>query len=299
MLLSVRLQARVLYEKQKSLTIKLEASELKAKQREQQLLARDQDIGKMQEKIIDLEREVKLEKVRLNLTLKEIKRAAARENAELRNEMEKAAAQHENEKRALNKAVKEGQQETARMRNRLRESVRETAVVTNNFKTFYDDYSDLEKQLRTIESILGPLQIQIDELARSLNLEPDELVLRLEKLKRILKSDEDVGGLTEKIMKMVIDVGKNKETQKNSQIASTSVESSASASLTDPQPGSPSNVELNDPSCPLSQKVLPEQMDDPSHKEAEKKHLAVRRRMMRLNFGFKLPNWPGKQFKSG
>lgn len=274
--------------------MKLEASEQKAKEREQQLLAKDQYIGQMQETIKDLERNVKLEKVRLNFTLKEIKRAAEKERIGLKNAMEKVVTENENEKAALNKALLESKQEIKRLRNRLGVSVGETAVVTNNFKAFYDEYRDLERQLASLESVLVPLQRQICELARAMNLEPVDLLLRLEKLKRALTGNDNVGSLKELFVTIVLDAEKDEITPKDS----TSGESNTSASVNDPQPGSSTNFEQSDPSCPLSERVLAEQMDDPLHKEEETKHMAAGKgRMARLKLGFKTLNWPLRQYK--
>ena len=282
MLVSLRLQARVLYEKQRRLSIKLEASEKKAKERDQQLLAKDQDIGIMQETIKDLERNVKLEKVRLNFTLKEVKQAAEKERIAMKNAMEKVLTENENEKTALNKALLESKQEITRLRNRLGVSVGETAVVTNNFKAFYDEYRDLERQLAALESILVPLQTQICELARAMNLEPVDLLLRLEKLKRALKGNDKVGSLKELFVTIVLDPEKDEITPKDS----ASGGSNTSASVNDAQPGSSTNFEQSVPSCPLSEK-----------EEETKNMLAGKGRMARLKLGFKTLNWPLRQYK--
>lgn len=274
--------------------MKLEASEQKAKEREQQLQAKDQDIGQMQETIKDLERNVKLEKVRLNFTLKEIKQAAEKERIELKNAMEKVVTENENEKAALNNALLESKQEIKRLRNRLGVSVGETAVVTNNFKAFYDEYRDLERQLASLENVLVPLQKQICELARAMNLEPVDLLLRLEKLKRALTGNDNVGSLKELFVTIVLDAEKDEITPKDS----TSGGSNTSASVNDPQSGSSTNLEQNVPSCPLSEKGLAEQMDDPLRKEEETKHMvAGKGRMVRLKLGFKTLNWPLRQYK--
>ena len=274
--------------------MKLEASEQKAKEREEQLQTKDHDIGQMQETIKDLERNVKLEKVRLNFTLKQIKQAAEKERIGLKNAMEKVVTENEHEKAALNNALLESKQEIKRLRNRLGVSVGETAVVTNNFKAFYDEYRDLERQLASLESVLVPLQKQICELARAMNLEPVDLLLRLEKLKRALTGNDNVGSLKELFVTIVLDAEKDEITPKDS----TSGGSNTSASVNDPQSGSSTNFEQNDPSCPLSEKGLAEQMDDPLHKEEETKHMvAGKGRMARLKLGFKTLNWPLRQYK--
>ena len=300
MLVSLRLQARVLYEKERSLSIKLDASEQKSKEREEQLLGKDQEINKMREKIAILKRQIGLEKVRLKFSLQESKRAAEKEKIELKEEMEKAAIGFENEKRALKKVVLEGRQEIALVRNRLEKSIRETALVTANFKTFYDEYLDLQKQLTASEQNLVPLKMLICELAKAMNLEPEELQLRLDRLKIALTSNENVGSVKELFMKTLLDEDKDEVTPNDSQVASAPAGSSASASFNDPQPPSSSSFEQSDPSCPFSQKVLPEQLDNPSHKEAKsRKHKTEKGRMVRLKkLGFKTPSWPLRQHNS-
>ena len=295
MLVNLRLQLRVLYEKQRNLTNKLENSEQKAKQREEQILARDQEIMKMQQQIANLKREVNLENVRLNLKLKETKHAAEKEKIEMKNKMEKAEAEFRKRKISIMNAYFESKQEIVRLRSLLEESVRETSVVTDSFKTFYNEYLKLENDLSDIEKEMIPLQMQIYELAKAMNIEPEELRSRLEQLKIALTSDESVGNLNELLAKTLLDVDKDEVTPKDDQVASTSGGSSASASFNDTQPGSSSNMEQSDPSCPFSQKVLPEQLDNPCHKEAGKKHEAERGRMLRLKLGFKIPHWPLRQ----
>ena len=298
MLVSLRLQVRVLYEKQKNLTNKLETSEHKAQQRKEELLVRDQEIVNLQRQITNLKRQIDLEKVRLNFTLKETRQAAEKEKIEMKNAMEKATAEFENNKRALKKALLENTQEIAQVRRRLEESVRETSDVTDNFMKFYDDYLRLERDLTVIEQEVAPLRTQMDELAKAMNLEPEELGRRLKELKNALTGNESVDSFKDLLIKTFLDVEKDEVTPKDAQVASTSGGSSASASLNDPLPCSSSNIEQNDLSCPFSQKVLSEQLDNPAHKEKEKKHEAQRGRMVRLKLGFKIPNWPLRQRQS-
>ncbi|XP_068723712.1 myosin-6-like [Montipora capricornis] len=294
MMVSYRLQAQILYEKAKCLTMKLQASEQRATQREKQVLVRDRNIGIMQDTVQDLERKVQLEKVRLDFFLKQAKQAAEKEKMELKKAIEKASIEYENEKEVLNKVLKKGQQEIASMKNRLRDSTRETAIATNNFRTFYNEYRNLEEKLRVVEKDLAPLNRFIYELAKVMNLKPVELLIKLEKLKVTLanaKSDSNVGEL---FFKTLFDAGKDELNHKDFQDARTSQDISSLTSLhhDETQPGSSSNIRHSDPSCPLSQKVLGEQIDEPSQQEVEKKHEEKKRKVLRLKFaGFKIPIW--------
>lgn len=299
MLVNLRIHVRVLYAKQKSLANKIKNSEQIAEQRNEHLSVKDKEIRQMLAQINDLKRQLELEQLRLNLTLKDAKHAAEKEKIELKNAMEKAAAVFDNEKKGLQKALLESKQEICQLKNRLEESVQETATVTENFKNFYEDYLRLEEDLSTIEQHLVPVQKQFQELAKAMNLEPEELHYRLDKLKQALGNKENAGHLKEVLAKTLLVADKDEVTPKDSQVASSSGGSSASDSFNEPQvkPGSSSDIEEGDPSCPFSQKFFPEQLDNSAQKEAEKKDKPVKGRVVWSKIGFKILKLPLRQRK--
>lgn len=299
MLVNLRIHVRVLYAKQKSLANKIKNSEQIAEQRNEHLSVKDKEIRQMLAQINDLKRQLELEQLRLNLTLKDAKHAAEKEKIELKNAMEKAAAVFDNEKKGLQKALLESKQEICQLKNRLEESVQETATVTENFKNFYEDYLRLEEDLSTIEQHLVPVQKQFQELAKAMNLEPEELHYRLDKLKQALGNKENAGHLKEVLAKTLLVADKDEVTPKDSQVASSSRGSNASDSFDEPQvkPGSSSDIEEDDPSCPFSQKFFPEQLDNSAQKEAEKKDKAEKGRVIWSKIGFKILKLPLRQRK--
>ncbi len=68
--------------------------------------------------ISDLKRQLEVEHLRLNLSLKDAKHAFKKEKLELRSKMEKEASLYENKKRGLNKALFESKQEIFQLKNR-------------------------------------------------------------------------------------------------------------------------------------------------------------------------------------
>ena len=300
MLVSLRIHVRVLYAKQKSLTKKIKNSEQIAAQRNEHLSVKDKEIRQMSVQINGLKRQLELEQLRLNLTLKDTKHAAEKEKIELKNAMEKAAAVFEKEKKGLQKALLESKQEVCNLKNRLEESVQETATVTENFKNFYEDYLRLEDDLSTIEQHLVPVQKQFQELAKAMNLQPEELRYRLDKLKQVLGSEENARNLNEVLLNTLLVTDKDEVTPKDSQVASSSGGSSASHSFNEPQvkPGSSSDIEEGDPSCPFSQKFLPEQLDNSVQKEAGNKNKVEKRRVVWSKIGWKILKLPLRQRKS-
>lgn len=300
MLVSLRIHVRVLYAKEKSLTKKIENSEQIAGQRNEHLSVKDKEIRQMVLQMNDLKRQLELEQLRLNLTLKDAKHAAEKEKIELKNAMERAAAVFEKEKKGLQKALLESKHEVCQLKNRLEESVQETATVTENFKNFYEDYLRLEDDLSTIEQHLVPVQKQFQELAKAMNLQPEELRYRLDKLKQVLGSKQNARNLNDVLLNTLLVADKDEVTPKDSQVASASGESSASDSFNEPQvkPGCSSDIEEGDPSCPFSQKFLPEQLDNSSQKEAGTKNKAEKRRLAWSKIGFKILKLPLKHTKS-
>ena len=300
MLVSLRIHVRVLYAKQKSLANKIENCEQIVEQKNEHLSVKDKEIQQMVAQVNDLKRQLELEQIRLNLTLKDAKHAAEKEKIKLNNAMEKAAAVFENEKKGLQKALLESKQEICQLKNRLEESVHETATVTENFKNFYEDYLRLEEDLSTIEQHLVPVQKQFQELAKAMNLQPEELRYRLDKLKQALSNKENDGSLNEVLLNTLLVADKDEVTPKDSQVASSSGESSASDSFNEPQekPGSSSDIEEGDPSCPFSEKFLPEQLDNSAQKEARNKHKPRKERVIWSKIGFKILKLPLRQRKS-
>ena len=300
MLVSLRIHVRVLYAKEKSLTKKIENSEQINEQRNEHLSVKDNEIRQMVVQINNLKRQLELEQLRLNLTMKDAKHAAEKEKIELKNAMEKAAAVYEKEKKGLQKALLESNQEVCKLKNRLEESVQETATVTENFKNFYEDYLRLEDDLSTIEKHLVPVQKQFQELAKVMNLQPEELRYRLDKLKQVLGNKENATNLNDELLNTLLIADKDEVTPKDSQVASSSRESSASDSFNEPQvkPGSSSDIEEGDPSCPFSQKFLPEQLDNSTQKEAGNKNKAEKRSVVWSKIGFKILKLPLRRRKS-
>ena len=300
MLVSLRIHVRVLYAKEKSLAKKIENSEQINEQRNEHLSVKDNEIRQMVVQINNLKRQLELEQLRLNLTLKDAEHAAEKEKIELKNAMEKAAAVYEKEKKGLQKALLESNQEVCKLKNRLEESVQETATVTENFKNFYEDYLRLEDDLSTIEKHLVPVQKQFQELAKVMNLQPEELRYRLDKLKQVLGNKENATNLNDELLNTLLIADKDEVTPEDSQVASSSGESSASDSFNEPQvkPGSSSDIEEGDPSCPFSQKFLPEQLDNSTQKEAGNKNKAEKRSVVWSKIGFKILKLPLRRRKS-
>lgn len=298
MLVNLRIHVRVLYAKQKSLANKIENCEQISEQRNKHLTVKENEIWKMLAQINDLKRQLELEQYRLNLTLKDAKHAAEKEEIELKNAMEKAATVFENERKGLQKALLESKQEVCQLKNRLEESVRETAAVTENFKKFYEDYLRLEEDLATIEQHLVPVQKQFQELAKAMNLQPEELRYRLDQLKQALGKKENAGNLNEVLLKTLFLADKDEVTPKESQVASFSGESSALDSFNETQvkPGSSSEIVEAHPSCPFSQKRFPEQQDNSIQKVGDK-NKPEKGKVVWSKIGFKIPKLPLRQKK--
>lgn len=285
MLVNFRLQARVLFEKARCLTARLKVTEHTALKRERQVLARDKNIERMQETIQDLKRKVKLENVRINFSLSQIKQATEKEKIELKNAIENVTVEYENEKEVFKRIIKEEQQQIALVQNRLQESIRETAIATKNFKTIYNEYHNLEQKFRVIETDLFSLKRFIYELAEVMNLNPVELLIKLDKLKVAIASVKNNGNLGELFAKTLFNAEKDEVYSKNSQVAGTSQGRTSSTSINhnELQPGS-----FEGPSCPLSQKVLGEQVDEPLQQEVQKK----RGKVVRIRLaGLKISTW--------
>ena len=279
MLVHLRLQLRILFEKQRNLTNKLKNSEEKVDNREQQLLTKDQEIVKLRQHFATLKRKINLERVRFGLTLKETKHAAKNEINELKNEMKRAEEKFNDCRRKMMKVYSESRREEMQTRQRLEESVKETCAVNDSFTAVYDDYLRLESYLKDIEEEMMPLQSQIYELSKALNLKLTELLSKLEQLNIVLTSDENIKELLRKtLFKM-----------KNDEI---SPKDSETESFNNPRAGSSSNVKQGDLSCPFSQKFLPEQMNNPCHKKTGKKYEVEREKVVRPKLGFKIPKWP-------
>ena len=282
MLVHLRLQLRVLFEKQRNLTNKLENSEEKVKNREEQLLTKDQEIKKLLQHFATLKRKINLERVRFGLILKESKHAAEKEINELKNEMNRAEEKFNDCRRTMMKAYSDSRREEMQTRQRLEESVKETGAVNDSFKASYDDYLRLESYLKDVEEEMMPLQWQINKLSKALNLRPTELLSKLEQLKIVLTSDENIKELLRKtLFKM-----------KNDEM---SPKDSENESFNNPRAGSSSNVKQADLSCPFSQKFLPEQLNNPCQKESGKKYEVEREKVERPKLGFKIPKWPLRQ----
>ena len=282
MLVHLRLQLRILFEKQRNLTNKLENSEEKVTNREEQLLTKDQAIVKLRQHIATLKQKINLERVRFGLTLNETKHTAEKEISELKNEMKKAEEEFYDCRRKMMKACSDSRREEMQTRQRLEESIKETCAVNDSFKAVYDDYLRLESYLKDIEEEMMPLQSQIYELSQALNLKPTELLSKLEQLKIVLTSDENIKELLRKtLFKM-----------KNDEI---SPKDSETESFNNPRAGSSSNVKQGDLSCPFSQKFLLEQLNNPCHKKTGKKYKVEKEKVVRPKLGFKIPKWPLRQ----
>ena len=282
MLVHLRDQLRVLFEKQRNLTNKLENSEEKIKNREEQLLTKDQEIMKLSQHFTTLKRKFNLERVRFGVTLKETKHAAEKEINELKNEMKRAEEKFNDCRRRMMNAYSDRRREEMQTRQRLEESVKETCAVNDSFKAVYDDYLRLESYLKDIEEEMMPLQSQIYELSEALNSKPTELLSKLEQLKIILTSDENIKELLRKaLFKM-----------KNDEI---SPKDSETESFNNPCASSSSNVKQGDLSCPFSQKFLPEQLNNPCQKESGKKCEVEKEKVVRPKLRFKIPKWPLRQ----
>ena len=264
------------------MTNKLENSEEKVKNREQQLLTKDQEIMKLLQHFATLKRKFNLERVRFGLTLKETKHAAEKEINELKNEMKREEEKFNDCRRRMMKAYSESRREEMQTRQRLEESVKETCTVNDSFKAVYDDYLRLESYLKDIEEEMMPLQSQIYELSKALNLKPTELLSKLEQLKIVLTTDENIKELLRKtLFKM-----------KNDEI---SPKDSETESFNNPRAVSSSNVKQGDLSCPFSQKFLLEQLNNPCHKKTGKKYKVEKEKVVRHKLGFKIPKWPLRQ----
>ena len=264
------------------MTNKLENSEEKVKNREQQLLTKDQEIMKLLQHFATLKGKFNLERVRFGLTLKETKHAAEKEINELKNEMKRAEEKFNDCRRRMMKAYSDSRREEMQTQQCLEESVKETCTVNDSFKAVYDDYLRLESYLKDIEEEMMPLQSQIYELSKALNLKPTELISKLEQLKIVLTSDENIKEL----------LGKTLFKMKNDEI---SPKDSETERFNDPRAGSSSNVKQGDLSCPFSQKFLPEQLNNPCHKETGKKYEVEKEKVVRPKLRFKIPKWPLRQ----
>ena len=263
------------------MTNKLENSEEKVENREEQLLTKDQEIMKLRQHFATLKRKINLERVRFGLILKETKHAAEKEKNELKNEMKRAEEKFNDCRRRMMKAYSESRREEMQTRQRLEESVKETCAVNDSFKAGYDDYLRLESYLKDIEEEMTPLQSQIYELSKALNLKPTELLSKLEQLKIVLTSDENIKELLRKTLFM-----------KNEEISPNDCETE---SFNNPRAGSSSNVKQCDLSCPFSQKFLPKQLNNRFHKETGKKYEVEKEKVVRPKLGFKIPKWPLRQ----
>ena len=132
-----------------------------------------------------------------------------------------------------------------------------------------------------------------------MNLQPEELRNRLDQLKQALSNKENAGNLNEVLLKTLLVADKDEVTPKDSQVASSSGRSSASDSFNEPQvkPGSSSDIEQGDPSCPFSEKFLPEQLDNSAQKQAGNKNKPEKGRAVWSKIGFKILKLPLRQRK--
>ena len=272
---------------------KLENSEKIVKNREEQLLTKDQAIVKLLQRIATLKQKIDLERVRFGLTLKETRHAGEKEINELKNEMKKAEEEFYDCRRKMMKVCSDSRREEMQTRQRLEESIKETCAVNDSFKAVYDDYLRLESYLKDIEEEMMPLQSQIYELAKTLNVKPTELLSRIEQLKIVLTSDENIKELLIK----AISVMKNDEVYapKNSETIPTCVDTCPTESFNNPRAFSSSNLKQRDLSCPFSQKFLPEQLNNPGHKGTGKKNEVEKGKVVRPKLPFKIPKWPLRQ----
>ena len=293
MLVHLLLQVRVLFEKQRNLTNKLENSEEKVKNREEELLTKDQATVKLRQHIATLKQKINLERVRFGLTLNETKHAAGEEINELKNEMKNAEEEFYDCRRKMMKACSDCRREEMQTRQRLQESVQETRAVNDSLKTVYDDYLRLESYLKDIEEEMMPLQSQIYELAKTLNVKPAELLSRIEQLRIVLTSDENIKELLIKD----ISVMKNDEVSapKDSETIPTCVDTCPTESFNNPRAGFSSNLKQGDLSCPFSQRFLPEQLNNPGHKGTGRKNEVEKVRVACPKLPFKIPKWPLRQ----
>ena len=154
------------------------------------------------------------------------------------------------------KACSDSRQEEMQTRQRLEESIKETWAVNDSFKAVYDDYLRLESYLKDVEEEMMPLQSQIYELAKTLNVKPAELLSRIEQLKIVLTSDENIIELLIK----VISVMKNDEVSahKDSETIPICVDTCPTERFNNPRAGSSNNLKQSDLSSPSSQKFLPD-----------------------------------------
>ena len=293
MLVHLRLQVRVLFEKQRNLTNNLQNSEEKVKNRKEQLLTKDQATVKLWQHITTLKQKINLERVRFDLTLKETKHAAEKEINELKNEMKRAEEEFYDCRRKMMRACSDSRREEMQARQSLEETTKETCAVNDSFRAVYDDYLRLESYLKDIEQEMMPLQLQIYELAKTLNVKPTELLSRIEQLKVVLTSDENIKELLIK----AISVMKNDEVSapKDSETIPTCVDTCLTESFNNPPAGSSSNLKQGDLSCPFSQKFLPEQLNNPGHKGTGKKNEVEKEKVVRPKLPFKISKWQLRQ----
>ena len=293
MLVHLRLQLRILFEKQRNLTNKLENSEEKVKNREEQLLTKDQEIMKLRQHIATLKQKINLERVRFGLTLSETKHTAEKEINELKNEMKKVEEEFYDCRRKMMKACSDSRREEMQTRQRLEESIKETCAVNDSFKGVYDDYLRLESYLKDIEEEMMPLQAQIYELAKTLNVKPTELLSRIEQLKIVLTSDQNI----KEMLIKAISVMKNDEVSaaKDSETIPICVDTCPTERFNNPRAGSSNNVKQGDLSCPFSQKFLLEQLNNPGHKGTGRKNEVEKEQVVRPKLPFKITKWPLRQ----
>lgn len=295
MLVNLRIHVRVLYEKQKSLADKVETSELLAENRLERLSDKDKQIGELSQWISDLKRQLEQEQLRQNLKLKDVKHAAEKEKVEFQNEKERVVAELENEKRALQRELYESRHELTQLQNRLDKSVQETANVIDNFKFFYEDYLRLEQDLSNIERELIPIQKQFLQLAETMNIDPEELQRKLEEIKEALRKSKSHKNIKDVFDKVLIAADKD-HTPQEDPAASSSGGSSNSDSFTKGQLrlSSSSKTKQREPSCPFSQKLLFEELEHGSLKEADENVIVQKGTLKRSKLRVKIPKFQWK-----
>ena len=92
-----------------------------------------------------------------------------------------------------------------------------------------------EKEEKIVFAVFCSVQKQFQELAMAMNLQPEELRSRLDKLKQALSNKENAGNLNKVLLNTLLVADKGEVTPKDSQVASSSGGSSASDSFNEPK----------------------------------------------------------------
>ena len=289
MVINLRLHARLLFERMQFLTWELETSEINVKDSGKQLLIQQDQLCKSKRQLENCKRQFELERARLYQSIEEIKHVAEKEKNELKSAIEKATAVFASERAVLQNAAIASRQELAETQNRLEENVHETAGITKKFKTFYEDYSKLEDELKATEKELVPIRQEIHELAEAMKVEPEELLQRLETLKVALKNGDNFENRKELLFNILL-TGERAHLSEEVRDVSGGFFSPKMAS--DIQQNRFSSTELEKSVfSPGSEKVLLEQTENSAQEVTNKVNNTNTRKDSWTKVGFKIPRW--------